>query len=266
MTLIVAVDGSEPSTRGGVCRSRPARLVRRRRLVVTVVDLGDPMEVTGTGMAGGVMSERAFDERERLRQHDGGDDRTRRPRRRSASPAPRPRCSGAIRGRKDPRARGEDLGAAGSSSGRGGNGGLKRAVLGSVSDGIVRNAPVPGRGDRLRRLSRYRGAGRRSSSPARSAAASTASPTIPMSASVEHQRVGIVVDRQHRRRGADADHVVELAAAAQRTYRCGAIVRPVTADLARTRHPAVVGDLACRSELGAEDRAQRLDASRSRRV
>src|SRR4029453_9996269 len=52
MTLIVAVDGSEPSTRAaraglellGSCDDA---------LVVTVVDVGDPMEGRGTGRAGG---------------------------------------------------------------------------------------------------------------------------------------------------------------------------------------------------------------------
>ena len=140
MTLIVAVDGSEPST----CAARAGLDLLGScddALVVTVVDLGDPMEVTGTGMAGGVMSEQAFDERERVRQQDGATI--------VSTAAEALGIPGAetqvLRG--DPGTEICELAA--KTSARGivlgtrGNGGLKRAVLGSVSDHIVRNAPCP---------------------------------------------------------------------------------------------------------------------------
>ena len=70
MSVVVAVDGSEASTRAARAGLELLGDVRDA-VIVTVIDAGDPMEVTGTGMAGGTISADAFDERERVRATEG---------------------------------------------------------------------------------------------------------------------------------------------------------------------------------------------------
>ena len=140
MTIVVAVDGSEISTRA--VRAGLALLGDASdAVVVTVTEAGDPMEVTGTGMAGGTMSTEEFDEREDAFAAEGRrivgaaaaalgvpDVQTRVAR---GSPGPT-LCRLAA-----------ELSARAIVIGSRGHGGLKRALLGSVSDHVVRNAPCP---------------------------------------------------------------------------------------------------------------------------
>ena len=76
---------------------------------------------------------------------------------------------------------------------------------------------------------------------------------------VEDRRVGSGLIASTVPRGAHADRVVELAARAD-AHEQARRDRPAgDADLAGAREPALVGDLAGRAELGAEQRAQRLE-------
>ncbi len=108
-------------------------------LIVTVMAEPDPTLVTGSGMAGGVMSAEAFDQLEVDAAHDAAaiTDEVRsaldladvdaRVLRGDAASAI---CHLA-----------EELDAAAIVIGSRGHGGIKRAVLGSVSDHVLRNAP-----------------------------------------------------------------------------------------------------------------------------
>jgi nucleotide-binding universal stress UspA family protein len=138
--LIAGTDGSELSIdalRTGLALMPPDDDV----LLVTVVDHGDPTLVAGTGMAGGVMTEREFEEIDAARLTEAqtlvaaaasslglGDAATLVLR----GDAARALC---------------DLAAERDASaiviGTRGRGGVKRALLGSVSDHVVRNAPCP---------------------------------------------------------------------------------------------------------------------------
>jgi len=140
MSVIVAVDGSELSTsaaRAGLdLLGGPTDVV-----LVTVVEPGDAMQITGTGIAGGVMSPEAFDEIEAAKREAGEAV--------AAEAATELGLSGAeqlvLRG--DPGRSlcelAEARGARAIVLGTRGRGGLRRAVLGSVSDYVVRNAPCP---------------------------------------------------------------------------------------------------------------------------
>ena len=140
MSVVVAVDGSEISTRAARIGLALLESVSDA-VIVTVVEEGDPMEVTGTGTAGGTMSAEEFDERERVRDADASvivaeaaaalgmpDAQTRVLRGDAASAV----CQLAA-----------DLDARAIVIGSRGRGGIKRALLGSVSDAVVRNAPCP---------------------------------------------------------------------------------------------------------------------------
>jgi nucleotide-binding universal stress UspA family protein len=110
-------------------------------VIATVIEPEDPTLVTGTGIAGGTMSTEAFDELMHERNTAGeavvraeaerlglGDAETR-----VLLGAPGPTlCEFA-----------KETGAVGIVLGSRGRGGLKRALLGSVSDFVVRNAPCP---------------------------------------------------------------------------------------------------------------------------
>jgi nucleotide-binding universal stress UspA family protein len=140
MTLVVAVDGSEVSlqaVRSGLALVGDVS----DAIVVTVVEQADPMDVTGTGFAGGTMSPAEFDEHQREVTAEGE---------RVVADAV------ASLGLTDARTRvlygqpgaalcnfAADSGARGIVIGSRGRGGLKRALLGSVSDHVVRNAPCP---------------------------------------------------------------------------------------------------------------------------
>jgi nucleotide-binding universal stress UspA family protein len=138
--ILVCTDGSAAAVRalraGLGLVAADAQLV-----VVTAVETAHPMMVTGTGHAGGVMTEeqyatslaasRAEGERiveETLRELDLGD-----------------AAGEVLEGSAGPAVcrYAEEVGARGIVIGTRGHGGLRRAVLGSVSDHVVRNAPCP---------------------------------------------------------------------------------------------------------------------------
>lgn len=138
--VIVCVDESERSrraVRAGLATVRPDVAP----VVVTVVEPGDPMLVSGTGFAGGSMSPEAFDQREQERLEAarellvaaaddlGLDDARLLVLRGAPGPAI---CDLA-----------DKEGAVAVVIGSRGQGGFKRAVLGSVSDHVVRSAPCP---------------------------------------------------------------------------------------------------------------------------
>ena len=139
-TVIACVDGSDLATESvqdGLGLLQPAE----RLIVATVVEPVDPTLVTGTGMAGGVISGTEFDEIERLALEQGQS---------IAQDAV------AALGLSDAEVmvlRGEpgialcnlatEQNARALVMGSRGRGGIKRALLGSVSDYVVRNAPCP---------------------------------------------------------------------------------------------------------------------------
>jgi nucleotide-binding universal stress UspA family protein len=138
--LIAGTDGSELSIdalRAGLAVLRPDEDV----LLVTVVDYGDPTLVAGTGMAGGVMTEGEFQELEGVRLAEAqallG----------SAAEALGLTAAETLAVRGDAGRALCDLaterGARAIVLGTRGRGGVKRALLGSVSDFVVRNAPCP---------------------------------------------------------------------------------------------------------------------------
>lgn len=138
--VILCADGSEAST--GALREGLAVLgTVINPVVVTVIDAVDPMMVTGTGFAGGTM---AADE---LANHE------------AANKARAAELAATVAGqlgltdaavevlRGDPGMaicrHAEETGASVIVVGSRGHGGLRRAVLGSVSDYVVRNAACP---------------------------------------------------------------------------------------------------------------------------
>jgi nucleotide-binding universal stress UspA family protein len=136
--VLLCADGSHHSTTAlaaGVALLDPATPL----VVVTVMAEPDPTLVTGSGMAGGVMSPEAFDQ---LEQDAGAD---------AVDIATQVRDELGLAGAETRVLRGdpasaicllaEELGAAAVVIGTRGHGGIKRAVLGSVSDHVVRNAP-----------------------------------------------------------------------------------------------------------------------------
>jgi nucleotide-binding universal stress UspA family protein len=140
ITALLCTDGSDLAhaalARGMAVIGPPDRVV-----VATVVALTDPMDVVGTGMAGGVISPSAAAHQDALRLEgaaqvveataralglDGAESAVL-----EGSPGPA-LCELAT-----------SLPASVIVIGTRGQGGLRRAVLGSVSDHVVRNAPCP---------------------------------------------------------------------------------------------------------------------------
>jgi nucleotide-binding universal stress UspA family protein len=108
-------------------------------LIVTVIDDADPMLVTGTGFAGGTMSPEAFDAHQKSIV-DAGLEVLEQARADLGLPDAETRVvSGAPGAAIVDLA--EQLSAVAIVLGTRGHGGLKRAVLGSVADHVVRNAP-----------------------------------------------------------------------------------------------------------------------------
>ena len=139
-TVVLCTDGSELADAAlaeGLAVCRPADRV----VVATVIEAADPMLSLGTGMAGGVMS---ADDAARLH-----DDRVHAAESVLDQTSRRLALTGAetvvVEG--EPGAALCDLAASLPASvmvmGTRGRGGLRRAVLGSVSDHVVRNAPCP---------------------------------------------------------------------------------------------------------------------------
>ena len=138
--VMLCVDGSELATQAasaGLSILQPAH----RIVVATVVEASDPYLVSGTGMAGGVMSPDEFDELERTFESEG-----RQIAERAAAAIGVADAEVAIlRGEPGPALckLAADLPARALVTGSRGRSGIKRAVLGSVSDYIVRHAPCP---------------------------------------------------------------------------------------------------------------------------
>jgi nucleotide-binding universal stress UspA family protein len=138
--LIAGTDGSELSI-DALRRGLALLPADEPVLLVTVVEVGDPTLVTGTGMAGGVMSDAEYDELETTRQTEAVEQL-----RQAAEALARPNVETLV-------VRGDagralcDLAAEREARaivlGTRGRGGVKRALLGSVSDHVVRNAPCP---------------------------------------------------------------------------------------------------------------------------
>jgi nucleotide-binding universal stress UspA family protein len=139
--VIAAVDGSEHAI---VAARQGLELLGGSRDVVLVsaIESVDPMLVTGTGMAGGTMSTETYEQTNALQEEEG--------RRIVIEAAAALGIEGSAelrveRGNPGPtlcELAGE-LEADAIVVGSRGHGGLKRAVLGSVSDHVVRNAPCP---------------------------------------------------------------------------------------------------------------------------
>lgn len=136
--MLLCADGSDHSTAAlaaGVALLDPATPL----IVVTVMAEPDPTLVTGSGMAGGVVSPEAFDQMEREAGQDATDTASQV---RTALGLDQAEAR-VLQG--DPATAicllAEELDAAAVVIGTRGHGGIKRAVLGSVSDHVIRNAP-----------------------------------------------------------------------------------------------------------------------------
>jgi nucleotide-binding universal stress UspA family protein len=140
LTVLLCTDGSESALNAlaaGIAVLGPAD----RTVIATVVEPGDPTLVTGTGMAAGVMSPDDFDRMEQDRQTAAGallDEA------RTALGLP---DAEALIVEGSPGAGlcelASELPVSVIVMGTRGHGGIRRAVLGSVSDHVVRNAPCP---------------------------------------------------------------------------------------------------------------------------
>lgn len=137
--VVLATDGSEASV-GALDAALGVLDASLEPVVVTVVEPADPSLLTGTGMAGGTISPETYD---RLR-----DEQLTEAASTVAGVASALRLEQArtvvLEGRAGPALctfAGE--GAAALVVGTRGLGGLRRAVLGSVSDHVVRHAPCP---------------------------------------------------------------------------------------------------------------------------
>jgi len=140
MSVLVAVDGSEISIedarRGLALLAHPSDV-----LLATVIEASDEMMVTGTGMAGGTMSEEEFASHESARQQKARELLKDAARTLFVDAAELVLLQGdagrAICGAAEERScRAIVIGSRG-------RGGVARALLGSVSDHVVRNAPCP---------------------------------------------------------------------------------------------------------------------------
>ena len=139
-TVLLCTDGSELAT---AALAHGLEVVRSadRLVIATVIDSVDPMLVTGTGMAGGVMSTSELEGLQRDREDAAADLLTTTRERLGV-----PEAEGMVLAGEAGAAI-VDLATSLPASvvvvGTRGHGGIRRAVLGSVSDHIVRNAPCP---------------------------------------------------------------------------------------------------------------------------
>lgn len=139
-TFLLCTDGSDLALRalaaGLAVLASPGRVV-----VATVIEPEDPTLVTGTGFAGGVMSAEDSWARQRERKEVAQEVLER-----TAAALGRPDAELVVRaGEPGPElcALAAELPASAVVIGTRGRGGFVRAVLGSVSDHVVRHAPCP---------------------------------------------------------------------------------------------------------------------------
>jgi nucleotide-binding universal stress UspA family protein len=140
VSVVVAVDGSEAAIRaaraGLELLGMPPDAV-----IVTVIEVGDPMAVVGTGMAGGTMSPDEYDALQQAQSEAG----THVVDEAAAALGMRDAPRRVLRG--DPAITlceaAAELSARAIVIGTRGRGGIKRALMGSVSDHVVRNASCP---------------------------------------------------------------------------------------------------------------------------
>ena len=138
--IVLGTDGSEHSLhalRTGFEILGPAAHV----YIVTVVEPADPSLVSGTGFAGGVATPAEYDVVEKARKDDG------------QAIVERARADLGIEHAETRLLEGDagpalcafaaEISAGAIVMGSRGRGGIKRALLGSVSDHVVRNAPCP---------------------------------------------------------------------------------------------------------------------------
>jgi nucleotide-binding universal stress UspA family protein len=140
LTLLLCTDGSSTALDALVAGMQvvgPAQRV----VIATVIEPGDPSLVVGVGMAGGVMTAPEFERLEDERERGAGEalDRAR-----STLGLPDAETM-IVTGSPGQTlcALAESLPASAIVMGTRGLGGIRRAVLGSVSDHVVRNAPCP---------------------------------------------------------------------------------------------------------------------------
>jgi nucleotide-binding universal stress UspA family protein len=137
---MLCVDGSDAAMEAvttGFALLQPATRV----LVVTVVEDSDPTLVTGTGFAGGVMSETEFEELDRAAAAEGWATAEQAAEQLAVHDPEIHVLRGAPGSALCSLAREVDARAI--VMGSRGRGGIKRALLGSVSDHVVRNAHCP---------------------------------------------------------------------------------------------------------------------------
>jgi nucleotide-binding universal stress UspA family protein len=137
--VLLCTDGSDASI---VALRQGLAVVRDGDVIVaTVIDGPDPMLVTGTGFAGGTLTEEEYQEHEQGVQSEGD------------AVVEAANAALAIPGSTTVVLRGEpgqaicqyaeEQGVGVIVVGTRGHGGIKRALLGSVADHVVRNAPCP---------------------------------------------------------------------------------------------------------------------------
>jgi nucleotide-binding universal stress UspA family protein len=138
--VVLCVDGSDLAHKavraGYAILESPARV-----LVVTVVEHSDQTLVHGTGMAGGVLSDDEFEELDQAAAAEGWAIAETAAERLGL----RDREIHVLRGSPGPAlcSLARSIDAQAIVMGSRGRGGIKRALLGSVSDHVVRNAPCP---------------------------------------------------------------------------------------------------------------------------
>ena len=138
--VLLCTDGSDQATKAvaaGLALLAPGSTV----VIVTVLDEPDPTLLTGTGFAGGVVSPEEFDQ-----QMTAADQDALRIVAETRTALGLPDVEGKVlEGAPGPAicAYATEVGAAAIVTGSAGRGGIKRAVLGSVSDHVVRHAGCP---------------------------------------------------------------------------------------------------------------------------
>ena len=142
VTVVAGIDGSEVSTRA-VAAGLALLPAERRLVVVTTIEPLDPSLVTGTGMAGGTMSAESYDETNRQQEQEG--ERLVAEVVDALGTAAAGAETRVLRGNAGPTLcdLAAELDADAVVLGSRGRGGIKRALLGSVSDHVVRHAPCP---------------------------------------------------------------------------------------------------------------------------